>query len=410
MTTAGEEMRVDDAGPADERDVAAQVADRIAIVLGGADPADVEPARFLARQFDAGLAFVDFPEAAGGLGIPARWQRVVDDQLEQAGGPRAFPRNPLGVGMLPATLLRHGTPQQLQRFLRPAFTGEEVWCQLFSEPGAGSDLAGLATRAVRAGEQWLVTGQKVWTSLAHRAKWGMLLARTQPDLPKHQGITYFLIDMEQPGVEVRPLRQLNGASEFNEVFLRDAVVEDAHRVGSVGEGWRVAATTLSSERAALSGAGTGQANIGGSGISELIGLAQRTGRWEDVRDRDRVLDLYVESTLIRLTNQRNRAALRAGRSIGAEGSVTKLVAGQHNRRLQRALLDFWGPQGQAWTVDEPRTTGEKAALGYLRAQANTIEGGTSNVLRNVLAERVLGMPRDPGDVPRDTPWKDIPRG
>jgi alkylation response protein AidB-like acyl-CoA dehydrogenase len=312
--------------------------------------------------------------------------------------------------MLPLTLIQHATREQQERFLRPAFSGEQVWCQLFSEPGAGSDLAGLATRAVRDGDDWVVNGQKVWTSLAHRAKWGMLLARTQPELPKHQGITYFLIDMEQPGVRVRPLRQINGASEFNEVFLDDALVPDGNRLGDIGAGWRIAGTTLSSERAALSGAGTGKANIGGSGISRLIELAMKSGRWDDPYDRARVVDLFVESTLIRYTNLRNKVGLRSGRSIGAEGSVTKLFAGLHNRRLQEAMIDFTGASGTAWTEHHSgRSPGARAALGFLRAQANTIEGGTSNVLRDVLAERVLGMPRDPGNLDRNTPWKDIPR-
>ncbi|MDA4108523.1 acyl-CoA dehydrogenase family protein [Mycolicibacterium holsaticum] len=388
-------------------DQAAEVDRRVAELLTRVDPRTTDAEVFLGEQFDAGLAYVDYPLGKGGLGFPAGLQRRVDDQLDAAGAHRAFLRNPLGVGMLPLTLLRHGSDEQQQRYLRPAFIGEEIWCQLFSEPGAGSDLAGLSTRAVRDGAEWVVNGQKIWTSLAHKATWGMLLARTNPGLPKHDGITYFVVNMRQPGIDVRPLKQLNGQSDFNEVFLDDVRVPDTDRIDAVGKGWAVARTTLSSERAALSGAGTGAANIGGSAVERLVELAVTNGRWHDPVARAQIVDLVVESTLIRLTNQRSRAALRAGRSVGAEGAATKVGAGLHNRRLQGAFLDIAGPAAMSW--DDQAGQSRRIASGYLRAQANTIEGGASNVLRDVLAERVLGMPRDPGELPRSTPWKDIPR-
>ncbi|MCV7413540.1 hypothetical protein AWC05_02470 [Mycobacterium florentinum] len=380
---------------------------RVTELLAEADPRTTDLETFLGKQFDAGLAFVDYPVGKGGLALPAGLQRRIDDQLDAAGAHRAFLLNPVGVGMLPPTLLRHGTEEQQRRFLRPAFAGQEIWCQLFSEPGAGSDLAGLSTRAVRDGADWVINGQKIWTSLAHKATWGILLARTDPELPKHQGITYFIVNMRQPGIRVRPLKQLNGQSDFNEVLLDDVKVPDTDRIGGVGEGWAAARTTLSSERAALSGAGTGAANIGGSAVERLVELAITNGRWRDPVARSRIVDLVIESTLIRATNQRRRAALRSGRSVGAEGAVTKIGAGLHNRRLQEAFLDIAAATALAWDDQTPR--GGRIASGYLRAQANTIEGGTSNVLRDVIAERVLGMPRDPAELPRSTPWKDIPR-
>lgn len=395
-------------GTLEGQDRYAELDGRVATLLAEVDPRTTQPDVFLGRQFDAGLAFVDYPVGKGGLGFPPHLQRRIDDRLNAMGAPRAFLLNPLGVGMLPLTLLRHGTDEQQRRFLRPAFIGREIWCQLFSEPGAGSDLAGLATRAVRNGAEWVVNGQKIWTSLAHKATWGMLLARTDPALPKHEGITYFIVNMQQPGIQVRPIKQLNGQSDFNEVFLDDVTVPDTDRIGEVGEGWAIARTTLSSERAALSGAGTGAANIGGSAVERLVELAVANGRWSEPVTRARIVDLAVESALIRLTNQRWRAMLRGGRSVGAEGAVTKVGAGLHNRRLQEVFLDIAGAAATAWDDAVPR--GGQIASGYLRAQANTIEGGTSNVLRDILAERVLGMPRDPGDLPRSTPWKDIPRG
>ncbi|GAA4956033.1 hypothetical protein GCM10023238_23330 [Streptomyces heliomycini] len=222
--------------------------------LSAHPPADTGRLDFLRARFDAGLAWVHFPEGLGGLGLPRSLQAVVDAELEAAGAPDNDPRRiGIGLGMAAPTILQYGTQEQKRRFLKPLWTGEEVWCQLFSEPGAGSDLAALGTRAVREGEHWVVNGQKVWTSSAHLARWAILIARTDPDVPKHRGITYFVCDMTDPGVEVRPLRQITGEAEFNEVFLTGVRVPDAHRLGEVGDGWRVAQTTLNNERVAIGG-------------------------------------------------------------------------------------------------------------------------------------------------------------
>jgi alkylation response protein AidB-like acyl-CoA dehydrogenase len=380
------------------------VAEATRALLTRVDPNAVETAEFLGAQFDAGLAWVQYPVGSGGLDVPASLQRVADELLAAAGAPRAQGRNPLGIGMAAPTIVAYGTEEQRARFLRPLFTGEQRWCQLFSEPGAGSDLAGLATRAIRDGDNWVVTGQKVWTSLGHVARYGMLLARTRPDAPKHSGLTYFLLDMHQPGVTVRPLRQMTGEAEFNEVFLDGAVVPDANRLGAIDGGWSVAGTTLANERVALSGAGTGGANVGGRQIEHLLGFyfgsAQRSGG----RD-EQVVGLFIDSQLIRWTNTRMRQARRRS-APGAEGSVTKLFQGLFNRRLQELLVDLGADEAAAWTAED-RAAAQRVE-GFLRAQANTIEGGTANVLRNVIAERVLGMPREPG-LPGDTPWDRIPR-
>src|SRR5256714_9381994 len=264
---------------------------------------------FLRARFDAGLAWISFPEGLGGLGAPRALQQVVDDAFAAAGAPDNEPlRIGIGLGMAAPTILRHGTDEQRKRWLRPLWTGEEVWCQLFSEPGAGSDLAALGTRAVRTGDDWVVNGQKVWTSLAHEARWAILIARTDPGLPKHQGITYFVCDMTAPGVEVRPLRQITGEAEFNEVFLTDVRIPDAHRLGAVGEGWRVAQTTLMNERVAIGGGAAPRE-------SGMIGAVTQAWRSNPaVRTPgalDQLMKLWVSAETGRIAAQRLREQLTA---------------------------------------------------------------------------------------------------
>ena len=227
--------------------------DRARAFLAEHDPATTEPLDFLRARYDAGLAWVHFPPGLGGLGVPREWQTIVEQELEET--PQLdLGKLAIGLGMAAPTILIFGGDEQKKRFLRPLWTGEEIWCQLFSEPGAGSDLATLATRAVRDGDEWVIDGQKVWTSGAHHARWGILVARTDPDVPKHRGLTYFVCDMHAPGVEVRPLRQITGEAEFNEVFLTGVRLPDALRLGAIGDGWRVAQTTLMNERVAIGGA------------------------------------------------------------------------------------------------------------------------------------------------------------
>jgi alkylation response protein AidB-like acyl-CoA dehydrogenase len=294
---------------------------------------------------------------------------------------------------------------------------EEAWCQLFSEPGAGSDLASLATRAERDGDEWVITGQKVWTTWAHLADWAVLLARTDVDLPKRQGLTYFLIDLHQPGVEVRPLRHIGGEVDFNEVFLEAARVPDGCRVGEVGAGWKVANSTLSGERQMVSGAGSGGVDrIGGSGVGYLIRLARRhsaegrPGGWDDPVRRDEIMRLYCEERIREWTNQRVRSQARAGRAPGPESSVGKLHQGELNQRVQLAVMSVVGMGATAWLGD----IGDYASSlpyelrGMLRSRANTIEGGTTEINKNILGERVLGLPREP-DPYSSRPWREVPR-
>ncbi|HEY3711216.1 MAG TPA: acyl-CoA dehydrogenase family protein [Amycolatopsis sp.] len=379
--------------------------------LAAHDPKTTDRLEFLRARFDAGLAWVLFPEGLGGQGAPRALQPVVDAAFAAAGAPDNDPRRiGIGLGMAAPTILAFGTPEQKQRYLRPLWTGEEVWCQLFSEPGAGSDLAALATRAVRDGDDWVVTGQKVWTSSAHIAQWAILVTRTDPDVPKHQGMTYFLCDMTAPGVEVRPLRQITGEAEFNEVFLTDVRIPDSRRLGAVGEGWKVAQTTLMNERVA----------IGGNAVPReggLVGLVAKTWRERpELRTpelRDRLVQHWVESEALRLAGSRLRQQLAVG-APGPEGSAMKVAFSELNQQLTGLEIELLGEEGlryDDWTMRRPEKvdfTGREAGYRYLRAKGNSIEGGTSEVLRNIIAERVLGLPSEPR-VDKDVAWKDLPR-
>ncbi|RSS83295.1 acyl-CoA dehydrogenase family protein [Streptomyces sp. WAC06614] len=385
---------------------------RTRALLAAHPPATTPRAAFLAARFDAGLAWVHYPEGLGGLGAPRTLQAVVDAELEAAGAPDNDPRRiGIGLGMAAPTILAYGTREQKSRFLRPLWLGEEVWCQLFSEPGAGSDLAALGTRAVRdADGDWTVTGQKVWTSSAHTARWAILIARTDPDLPKHRGITYFLCDMTDPGVEVRPLRQLTGEAEFNEVFLTGVRIPDAHRLGEVGQGWEVARTTLMNERVSIGGMRLPREG-GMIGPVAAAWRARPELRTHDLHQR--LLTLWVEAEVARLTADRLRQQLAAGQP-GPEGSGMKLSFARLNQEISALEVELLAEDGllyEDWTMRRPELvdfTGRDAGYRYLRAKGNSIEGGTSEVLLNIVAERVLGLPAEPRD-DKDLAWKDLAR-
>ncbi|GAC1408910.1 MAG: acyl-CoA dehydrogenase family protein [Mycobacterium sp.] len=342
----------------------------------------------------------------GGLGIT----NDVALAIERVLAPLRLTRlNPLGLNNAAAALFSHGSAEQRLRFLPPIVRNEEKWCQLFSEPGAGSDLASLATRAVRDGDQWVVSGQKVWTTWADEADFAILLARTDPEQPKHKGITYFLLDMHQPGVEVRPLRQITGEAEFNEVFLDGALIPDAHRVGDVNDGWRVSASTLSSERQMVSGSGSGgMGRLGGSSAERLISLAREIGRWDDPVVRHKVMRLWAQDQIRRWTNDRVRAALSAGQSPGAASSIGKVHQATLNQQIQDLMVDLIGTAAVAWEATDNKDALPREVQGMMRSLANGTEGGTTDINKNVLGERVLGLPKEP-DPWKDKPWKDIPR-
>ena len=356
----------------------------------------------------SGLVVPTWPREYGGLGLPPGAARAIEAEL---GAYNLGRLNPLGLNLAAPALFAYGTEEQRRRFLPPIVRNEEVWCQLFSEPGAGSDLASLSTRAERDGDAWVVSGQKVWNTWAHLADWAVLLARTDPDVVKRRGLTYFLVDMRRPGIEVRPLRHLGGEIDFDEVFLDGVQVPDGQRVGAVGDGWRVANATLSGERQMVSGSGSGGVDrIGGTGVDGLLALATRMGRNRDAALRQELMAVYSEERIRGWTNQRVRAGLKAGRPPGPESSIGKVHQGALNQRMQLLAVNLLGAGATAW----PSDAGDYASSlpfevkGMLRSRANTIEGGTTEVNKNILGERVLGLPREP-DPWLASPWRDVPR-
>ncbi len=386
-----------------------QVADVVDELLREFPPAATTATTFLGAQYDKGLAWVHFPVGAGGLGLNPKLQRTINERIFGAGGPNPYFRNPIGYGMCGPTVVEWGTEAQKQR-LRPLFTGEEIWCQLFSEPGSGSDFAGLSARGVRDGDEWIVNGQKVWTTLAHISKWGLLVVRTDPNVPKHSGLTAYVVDMEAPGVEVRPLRQITGEAEFNEVYFTDVRIPDAERLGEPGDGWRVSLTTLMNERVSIGGAIVPK----GSGP-----IAQAVKIWQDLSEdrkdlatKDALMKLWTESEVNRLTNLRASANRKMG-TPGPEGSTGKLAYAEANKRIYEFCIDLLGADGMLYGSYEmlrPETAmgADTLQKAFLRSRANSIEGGTSEVMRNILGERVLGLPGDVR-VDRTVAWTEVPR-
>jgi len=395
-------------------DDVALVEERTTALLGELDLRTASTEEVRGRQFDLGLAWVSFPEGSGGLGLRPDLQRIVDRRLSEAGAPSPVARVFFGLTMAGPTVVSHGSDEVKARLLRRAFTGEDVWCQLFSEPGAGSDLAGLATLAVRDGDEWVITGQKVWNTLAHMADRGMLVARTDPLVPKHRGLTYFALDMHAPGVEVRPLRQITGVAEFNEVFLSEVRVPDADRIGDVGDGWRVAMTTLSNERTTIGGGG-GAPPRGSGSIAEAVRLFHNGDRPRGAVERDRLMRLWIESEVLRLTNMRASQNRKAG-NPGPEGSIAKLMFAEVNQRIFELCTDLLGADalvGYDYTMRRSDGLGLVGPPGtarafFLRSRANSIEGGTSEIQRNILGERLLGLPGDVR-VDKELPWAEVPR-
>ncbi len=385
-------------------------------LLAEHDPTTTPDREFRGARYDAGLAWIQFPVGYGGMGLKPELNRHIEQRLRQAGAAAADPTT-FFMYLAGPTIVTHGSEAVKDRFLRPMFTGEERWCQLFSEPGAGSDLAGLACRAVLDGEEWLVNGQKVWNTLAHLADFGMLVTRTNPELPKHKGMTYFALDMHAAGVEARPLRQITGEAEFNEVYLTDVRIPDAHRIGDVGEGWRVSLTTLMNERTAIGGGASGGSSPRRGGV-----VNDAVAVWEKLPDsertparKDRLMQLWVQGEVSRLTNLRASQNAKAG-NPGPEGSFAKIEFSNLNKALYDFIIDLMGMEGQIgydYTFRRPTeldATGASRSLQYafLRVRANSIEGGTTEILKNIVGDQVLGLPGEPR-VDKDRPWSEVPR-
>lgn len=332
------------------------------------------------RLYDAGYAGFSWPTEYGGRGATLVEQAIFGEETARAKAPS--PANVLGLVMGGPVVITHGTDEQKQRWLNPILTGEEIWCQGFSEPESGSDLASLKTRAVKSNGEWIVTGQKVWTTFAHKAKWCMLVARTDQDAPKHAGLTYFIMDMEQEEVQVRPLHQITNEPEFNELFIEEARIPDENVVGGVGNGWGVAITTLMNERAGLGAASAASVKVA---LGELIDAARERGVADDPVIRQKLAQLTIEAELLRLNSWRGLTAIMKHGVPGPEGSLPKWQWSDLNQALTELAVDVLGEEGAAW---ESRWT-----YRFLRARANSIEGGTTEILKNIIAERVLGLPK-----------------
>ena len=374
-------------------------------------PRSTDGTTFLGAQFDKGLAWVHFEVGHGGLGLNPKLQRTINERLFAAGAPNPVARNPIGHGMCGPTVAVWGSPEQKKRYLRPLFTGEEVWCQLFSEPGSGSDFAGLSAKGVKDGDEWIMNGQKVWTTLAHLSRFGLLIVRTDPEAVKHAGLTAFVVDMQAPGVEVRPLYQITGEAEFNEVYFTDVRVPNNEMLGKIGDGWRVSLTTLMNERVSIGGAIPAK----GSGpIRDALKVWKDLP--EDRRDpatKDELMSLWIRAELLRLTNIRASQNRKMG-DPGPEGSIAKLAMAELNKDVYSFAVSMMGAEGMLFPSGYQKIRPEHAMglenpqKAFLRSRANSIEGGTSEVMRNILGERVLGLPGDVR-VDRDVAWSKVPR-
>ena len=364
------------------------------------------PAPSARELAEAGLAAPHWPRP-GGLDADPEHQLIVDDELRRAGVRR--PTNLIGIGWAGPTILHAGTDEQKERYLTPLLAGEEIWCQLFSEPGAGSDLAALGTRAVRDGDEWVVTGQKIWTSLAQHAAFGILIARTDPDVGKHNGISYFICPMDAPGITIRPIIEMTGAHTFNEVFFDEVRIPAANLVGDVGQGWSLAKVTLANERVSLS---TGGALWGmGPTARDLIDLVREQVGDDGIADpflREQVVRLHIESELLRLIRLRTVSAAIRGEQPGPEASIRKVLAdehGQHVFAVAKALAGAGGMLADVGPFGGPVDVWHHA---YLFSQALTIGGGTGDVQRNIIGERVLGLTHEP-DVETGKTWAESRR-
>ena len=367
------------------------------------------------KQFDLGLAWVHFPEEAGGLGVDPKYQLLINETLRKEGiSYQNRVANILGIGMGAPTIVEYGTPEQIKKYLRPMFTAEEIWCQMFSEPGSGSDLASLSTKAVDDGDGYIVNGQKVWTTLGHLAKYGLLVTRTDPEVPKHRGLTFFIVDMESEGVEVRPLRQITGEAEFNEIYFTDVKIPKENMLGELGDGWRVSLTVLMNERVAIGG----NVRPRGSGAPGHLVQLWKDRELDDPVTKDKLMELWIQQEAVRLTNLR-ASELREKGTPGPEGSTSKLHEAEINKASYAFGMEMLGNDGllfpRGYELSQPELNFDNDSYGFtdtqslfLRSRANSIEGGTSEIMRNIIAERVLGLPSEP-KLDKDKAWKDLPR-
>lgn len=366
------------------------------------DPEGVDECRnFQQKLFDGGLAALSYSEKFGGAGLTKKHQEIFD----QVARDWRLPNGPLYIshGMCLPMLDQYGTEEQKNTYMQDCISGKTIWCQLFSEPGAGSDVAGLSTRANQDGDEWVISGQKVWTSGAHYADLGLVVARTDPSLPKHQGLSMFIVDLTDPSVEVRPLRQISGGSGFNEVFFNETRIPLDHLLGDLNQGWNLAVSMLMFERVSI---GAGGGSLTADRSPALIELARNMNKNSDPNIRQILSDLWIREKIRRFIGQRVRDSVAAGRIPGPEGSIAKLNGSILARVFRDASMQIVGTAGQAWEIEDEDA--EKWAVGCLAASGVSIAGGTDEVQRNIIGERVLGLPKEP-DPFKGASWDSVPR-
>ena len=357
------------------------------------------------RKYDAGWACIRWPKEYGGRGGNAIEQVIwnqEESKYQLPGGVFS-----IGQGMAAPTMMTYATEEQKRRFLPKLASGEEIWCQLFSEPAGGSDLAALRTKSEKVGDEWVVNGQKIWTSGAHYSDWAILVTRSDPNVPKHQGLTYFFLSMKSPGVTVKPIKQISGGTHFNEVYFTDVRIPDSQRLGAVGQGWQVALTTLMNERASIGAGG------GGVGVAQAAKLAQKLeidGRpaIEDRAIRAKLADWYVQESGLKYTGYRSMTALSRGAIPGPENSIGKLVGAPKNQEMAAFCIDLLEEHGAMWDPDTSEAAG-LYQLAYMSSPGLRIAGGTDEIMANIIAERVLGLPQDPR-ADKGIPFSKVPTG
>ena len=354
----------------------------------GLDATEVD---FRSALWDAGLARVQYPKGKGGLDLSPQMQGVIEEAIREAGRDyNALSLNVIGIGMGLPTVLTYGSDDHHVKYLKRIFTGEDIWCQMFSEPSHGSDVAGLSSRAVRDGDEWIINGQKVWTSGAHHSRYGMLLVRTDPDVPKHKGLSYFILDMHSPGVDIRPLYQITGNAEFNEVFFTDVRIPKDHLLGEYNAGWKLATAMLMYERVAIGGAGSGKINQ--PTYKLLKSAAEESGKLQDPVVRDQLMKIYAMETTKSMVAMRNNAEQKAGKTPGPGGSLGKLFGSNIAWKMREIALEIAGMSSIAW--DPADASGAERQRIVLNSFQSSIAGGTDEIQRNIIGDRVLGLPRD----------------
>ena len=360
------------------------------------------------RKSDGGWACITWPKAFGGRGASAIEQVIFDQEEARLDTPYTGSYFSIGQGMAAPTIMRYGSEEMMARFLPKLASGEEIWCQLFSEPAAGSDLAALRTKAERDGDEWVVNGQKIWTTVAQYASYAILVTRTDPDVPKHRGLTYFCVDMKSPGIEVRPIKQITGGSSFNEVFLTDVRIPDSMRLGDVGQGWRVALTTLMNERASIGDGGVSANFNSVKALAERLTIDNKPAI-EDSTIRSKLASWYVQEAGLKYTGYRTLTALSRGETPGPENSISKLVAGVKGQDMASFAIDLLEQQGIQWDPEQDEPEDALFVQNFMALPGLRIAGGTDEIMLNIIAERVLGLPPEPR-VDKSVPFSEVPTG